>query len=380
MIMTVVTAGVNSNPIQKENGLVPFQTFPKVIDRVIASFFSTVVTDETGKFLKDENDKDKYKFSPLNPPGVMIPFGIMCMGDLLEDITTVRALCDEPTLKASQFNILDQVAADQWYWISQWESSLVGKLSVIDCKVVAFACRYWCGEDVFNAVITKYEANLDDDGKKKLYADAFFETAKGQTHSRKEGIPALEALAKRMGPGGTAQALGVCLKEAAARNSPEVCEFLIQTLHGDVNAGGLHAACEVNSNTRKFAMDEGRHFNGFSKEEVIARAKLFISAPNANVNLENSWKERPLHDVKIAAIAQALIEAGADVNAIDGVGNTPLHVIIRRNRDESEEIARILIKAGAKKDIKNKMKKVPLDYVEGDSVNAKALRELLKID
>jgi ankyrin repeat protein len=54
-----------------------------------------------------------------------------------------------------------------------------------------------------------------------------------------------------------------------------------------------------------------------------------------------------------ADIAEALLAAGADVDARNGYGNTPLWVAVFSSRDSPGEIVRVLLAAGADPDLKN---------------------------
>ncbi|XP_030588132.1 protein fem-1 homolog B isoform X2 [Archocentrus centrarchus] len=67
-----------------------------------------------------------------------------------------------------------------------------------------------------------------------------------------------------------------------------------------------------------------------------------------------------------AQVTKLLIDCGAQVNAVDNEGNTPLHVIVQYNRPISDfltlhAIIINLVEAGAHTDMTNKQKKTPLD-------------------
>jgi len=61
-------------------------------------------------------------------------------------------------------------------------------------------------------------------------------------------------------------------------------------------------------------------------------------------NLKNNWKQTPLHNTtqnKNQTVAKLLIDSGADINAQDQKGRTPLH------RCKSLAVAKLLITKGA---------------------------------
>ncbi|XP_052453780.1 protein fem-1 homolog B [Carassius gibelio] len=67
-----------------------------------------------------------------------------------------------------------------------------------------------------------------------------------------------------------------------------------------------------------------------------------------------------------AQVTKLLIECGAQVNAVDHEGNSPLHLIVQYNRPISDfltlhAIIISLVEAGAHTDMTNKQKKTPLD-------------------
>ena len=98
------------------------------------------------------------------------------------------------------------------------------------------------------------------------------------------------------------------------------------------------------------------------KRGDIASAKLLIAA-GADENAKNEGGATPLH---IAAsgnenpdVIATLIKAGADVNAKTGYGETPLHCAASNN--ENPDVIATLIKAGADVNAKNEYGATPLD-------------------
>ena len=103
--------------------------------------------------------------------------------------------------------------------------------------------------------------------------------------------------------------------------------------------------------------------DAFSDKNSIEKTKALIDA-GVNVNTKdgrrNDWKDTPLMRVYTnTEIAKILINAGADVNATNKHGDTPLMKISKYGKTE---IAKILIDAGANVNAKNNYGETPLMY------------------
>ena len=92
----------------------------------------------------------------------------------------------------------------------------------------------------------------------------------------------------------------------------------------------------------------------------------------ANVNAVNSYGETPLHQAAIGdgredlAVAQALIRGGARVNARARDGDTPLHVaaaFVAEGHRAADDIALALIRAGADVDARNNQGRTPIHHL-----------------
>lgn len=69
----------------------------------------------------------------------------------------------------------------------------------------------------------------------------------------------------------------------------------------------------------------------------------------------------PICDLNSSDIVQLLVECGADVNALDAIGNTPLHVVAKNKPNNT--IIKTLIENHSHLDIKNNEGETPLDYL-----------------
>jgi len=79
----------------------------------------------------------------------------------------------------------------------------------------------------------------------------------------------------------------------------------------------------------------------------------------------------PLHQATSACdlrIARLLLEAGADVNAQNTVGSTPLHIAIQDAYEDSLEMVELLLSYGACLKRKTIDKKTPLQFTDSDAV------------
>jgi hypothetical protein len=142
---------------------------------------------------------------------------------------------------------------------------------------------------------------------------------------------------------------------AVAAGYKDVAEILIRN-GADVNARGEGGLTPLHT----VAVRETKSFlyiNGLC--EAPSGATYFVAAPGrivvellvakgADVNARNALGETPLHRAALwgqPGVAEALMAAGADVNAKSDDGKTPLKRAIECQNDE---VAEVLRKAGAK--------------------------------
>jgi ankyrin repeat protein len=95
-------------------------------------------------------------------------------------------------------------------------------------------------------------------------------------------------------------------------------------------------------------------------------------AAGADVNAKNKYGSTPLHRAIEAAhkeIAELLIANGADVNAKGEADATPLHYAA------TKEVAELLIVKGADVNAKDEFGETPLDLADGKTETADLLRK-----
>ena len=103
------------------------------------------------------------------------------------------------------------------------------------------------------------------------------------------------------------------------------------------------------------------HVAATNTPEALERAKLLIEG-GAEVNAKNEDGATPLHSAALRnapILAQLLIEHGADVNMKSKSGATPLHSTVFMN---SLETAKLLIERGAEVNAKDNDGRTPMDF------------------
>lgn len=98
--------------------------------------------------------------------------------------------------------------------------------------------------------------------------------------------------------------------------------------------------------------------HGVAGEEHTGMARLLI-ARGANVNAANRMGTTPLHLAAYPAMARLLVEAGAAIEARDRGGNTPLHSATEH--PEMQDVMAQLLTMKADANARNKAGKTPLD-------------------
>ena len=90
-----------------------------------------------------------------------------------------------------------------------------------------------------------------------------------------------------------------------------------------------------------------------------------------HVNARNDLGDTPLHITAerfgSPAVAQELIDAGADVDAANQWGDTPLHTTVDRPGFGNPEVARILVLAGADPRLENDFGDTPISKARDEN-------------
>jgi ankyrin repeat protein len=117
---------------------------------------------------------------------------------------------------------------------------------------------------------------------------------------------------------------------------------------------------------------DGRDDNGatylhtaVNNEEIDDIARLLIERGATNVNVPDKDGATPLFRVASVKIARLLIERGANVNAADREGLTPLHIAV--SEGPGIELAKLLVLRGADVNARNHEGHTPLDLLLVDS-------------
>ena len=138
------------------------------------------------------------------------------------------------------------------------------------------------------------------------------------------------------------------LHEAASAGETDCVRFLIEQGQAD-------------------AVDAADNEN---KQKACLETVRYLAAHGADINAKDEDLRAPLHEsvwYGLPLIAQGLIDLGANVNASDFDGVTPLIWAAERN---DEAMTALLLKNGARADVSDKSGHLPSDVTTDDSLKA----------
>lgn len=157
-------------------------------------------------------------------------------------------------------------------------------------------------------------------------------------------------------------------------------EYEFKELYDEVELGDIEKVKEIISNNPDLIYKNDKY--GFTIAHAIASTDnielaILLLNNEIDVNCKNLDGITPIHIVANGEIAELLIEKGANLDAIDIMNNTPLHLHALEG-DEKYDILQLLVESGANLNILNHEGQTPLDIAK--TRNDKWNIELLKAD
>ena len=146
--------------------------------------------------------------------------------------------------------------------------------------------------------------------------------------------------------------------------STSSCNGDEQSLRDAIRSGDLSAVQSLLDSGADITSEAGTkytvlHYAVFGDHADIAR---YLIEQGAEVNARNPYGATPLHQAQSAAMARLLIDSGADVNAWSEINATPLHSAITNNQ---VEVVTVLLTHRAKLESEDASGSKPLHYAAG---------------
>jgi hypothetical protein len=142
---------------------------------------------------------------------------------------------------------------------------------------------------------------------------------------------------KLIAPGGTAVAIETALIDAAAWGDPDVVREILP----------YHPPLEARYLEGRTAMFFAAQHREGDKEGARVECVRLLAEAGANVNARDEYGDTPLHGAWPANVVEELLKLGADVNARNNDGETPIFT----NNDDDAIL--LFIKHGADLTIRN---------------------------
>lgn len=145
--------------------------------------------------------------------------------------------------------------------------------------------------------------------------------------------------------------------------------------------GALDILFAKNASSNQHLEDKRAFFRYAIESEKIQALKALLMFPNSDVLLDQDSEGKTLlhHTIinqKDTETTKALLDGGAEKDAKDKQGKTPLHYAVEQG---NEKIVKELLEVGANKDAADRQRKSPLHYAV-DQKNIEACKILLEAD
>ena len=131
----------------------------------------------------------------------------------------------------------------------------------------------------------------------------------------------------------------------------------------------LHWAADMAANAHLDSYSVGSYLSGLDKNRDVCEIIDVLVECGANVNARNNNGESPLHKaaVKSTEVTDILLKHGASVDARDNDGMTPIHHVAQRSRFGQKSLLAHLARKGADVNARDLNGHTPLDFATADT-------------